>query len=197
VSNTNKNIRTVAVLGSVVCVMVGLSFAAVPLYDLFCRVTGFGGTVATADVGADRILDREVTIRFSANTERDLPWVFKPVLTKMKIKVGQTGLAFYEATNTSDRPIAGTASFNVTPFSAGGYFTKIECFCFTEQVLAPGQTVQMPVTFFVDPEIMDDDEASLVHTITLSYTFHETELPEETAMLGSDGNATDRAAAVQ
>ncbi|MGB0506840.1 MAG: cytochrome c oxidase assembly protein [Pikeienuella sp.] len=196
-SYARKNTRTVATLATVVCVMVGLSFAAVPLYDLFCRVTGFGGTVATADAGADRVLDKEVTVRFSANTERDMEWSFKPVQTKMKIKVGQTGLAFYEATNTSDRPIAGTATFNVTPFSAGGYFTKIDCFCFTEQVLAPGQTVQMPVTFFVDPEMMDDDEASFVHTITLSYTFYETEMPEETAMLSSDGNATDRAAAVQ
>lgn len=196
-SVARNNTRTVAVLGGVVCFMVAMSFAAVPLYDLFCRVTGYGGTVATADAGAEQVLDREITVRFSANTERDMPWEFKPVQTQMKIRIGQTGLAFYEATNNSDRPVAGTASFNVTPFSAGGYFTKIDCFCFTEQVLAPGQSVQMPVTFFVDPEMMDDDEASYVHTITLSYTFHETELPEETAMLDSDGNATDRAAAVQ
>ena len=174
--------RTVVSLAALVCVMTGLSFAAVPLYDLFCRVTGYGGTTSVATDAPAAALDRVVTIRFDASTDRDMPWNFKPVETKMKVKIGETGLAFYEATNPTDRPIAGTASYNVTPNSAGGYFSKIECFCFTEQVLAPGQTVQMPVTFFVDPEIMDDDEAKLIHTITLGYTFHETDLPEEAAL---------------
>ena len=110
-----------------------------------------------------------------------MPWKFKPVATTMKVKIGETGLAFYEASNPTDRTVAGSASFNVTPFSAGGYFSKIDCFCFEEQVLAPGESVQMPVTFFVDPEIVEDDEAKLVHTITLSYTFHEIDIPEEDA----------------
>lgn len=178
---TTQNNKTLIQLAGVVCVMVSLSFAAVPLYDWFCKVTGYGGTITQADQGADKILDRVITVRFDANTERGMPWAFKPVQQTMDIRIGETGLAFYEASNPTDRTIAGTASFNVAPFSAGGYFSKIDCFCFTEQVLAPGQTVQMPVTFFVDPEIVEDDEAKLVHTITLSYTFHETELSEEDA----------------
>lgn len=177
----DQNGKTLLKLTGVVCVMVSLSFAAVPMYDWFCKVTGYGGTITQADQAADEILDRVITVRFDANTDRGMDWAFKPVQQTMDIRIGETGLAFYEATNPTDRTIAGTASFNVAPFSAGGYFSKIECFCFSEQVLAPGQTVQMPVTFFVDPEIVEDDEAKLVHTITLSYTFHESDLPEEDA----------------
>lgn len=176
-----NNTKTLIKLVGVVCVMVSLSFASVPLYDWFCRVTGYGGTTSIADGGSDTVLDREVTIRFASAVERGMPWTFKPVATTMKLKIGETGLAFYEASNPTDRTVAGSASFNVTPFTAGGYFSKIDCFCFTEQVLAPGETVQMPVTFFVDPEIAEDDEAKLVHTITLSYTFHEIDIPEENA----------------
>lgn len=179
--SADRNTKTLFRLAGVVCFMVGLSFAAVPLYDWFCRVTGYGGSITQAQQGADDVLDQIVTIRFDANTDRNMPWVFKPMQKTMDVRIGETGLAFYEATNPTDRTVAGAASFNVAPFSAGGYFSKIECFCFTEQVLAPGQTVQMPVTFFVDPEIVEDDEAKLVHTITLSYTFHETDLPEEDA----------------
>lgn len=179
--SADRNTKTMFQLAGVVCVMVGLSFAAVPLYDWFCRVTGYGGSITQADKGAEAILDQIVTVRFDANTDRNMPWEFKPMQRTMDVRIGETGLAFYEASNPTDRTVAGSASFNVAPFSAGGYFSKIECFCFTEQVLAPGQTVQMPVTFFVDPEIVEDDEAKLVHTITLSYTFHETDLPEEDA----------------
>ncbi len=120
-------------------------------------------------------------VRFDASTARDMPWTFKPVQTTMEIRIGETGLAFYEAHNPTDRPVAGTASFNVTPLSIGGYFAKIECFCFTEQVLQPGETVMMPVTFYVDPEIVSDPETANTHTITLSYTFFET-----------DNNTSDR-----
>ena len=180
-AGAGSNRKTVAVLLGVGVFMLGMSFAAVPLYDLFCRVTGYGGTTSVAETGSDRVLDREVTVLFDASKDRGFPWEFKPVQNRMKVKIGETGLAFYEATNKSDRPVAGAASYNVTPFSAGGFFTKIDCFCFNEQVLQPGETVQMPVTFYVDPEIMDDPEASLVHTITLSYTFHEIELPEKAA----------------
>ena len=179
--SASNNNRTLYKLVGVVCVMVSLSFASVPLYDWFCRVTGYGGTTSVADGASDTVLDREVTIRFASATERGMPWEFKPVQTTMKVKIGETGLAFYEASNPTDRTVAGSASFNVTPFTAGGYFSKIDCFCFQEQVLAPGESVQMPVTFFVDPEIAEDDEAKLVHTITLSYTFHEIDLPEEDA----------------
>jgi cytochrome c oxidase assembly protein subunit 11 len=115
-----------------------------------------------------------------------MPWEFKPVQREMEVRIGETGLAFYEAHNPTDRPIAGTASYNVFPYEAGGYFTKIDCFCFTEQVLQPGETVQMPLTFYVDPEMVDDRDAKHVQTITLGYTFYETELPEQQAQLATD-----------
>ncbi len=176
-----RNRKTMLGLAGLGVFMLGMSFAAVPLYDLFCRVTGYGGTTSVSDTVPDVILDREVTVRFAASVDRGMPWSFRPVENSMKVRIGETGLAFYEATNPTDQPVAGTASFNVTPFSAGGHFTKIACFCFTEQVLQPGETVKMPVTFYVDPSIMEDEEAALVHTITLSYTFHETDLPEAAA----------------
>ena len=122
-----------------------------------------------------------------------MPWTFKPVERSVEIRIGETGLAFYEAHNPTDRPVAGTASFNVYPYAAGGYFTKIECFCFTEQVLQPGETVLMPVSYFVDPAMVDDPEGQFVHEIVLSYTFHETPLPEEQAALETPA-AADRAA---
>jgi cytochrome c oxidase assembly protein subunit 11 len=159
--------------------MAGLAWAAVPLYDMFCRVTGFAGTTQVAESGSDVVLDRTVTIRFDGSTARGMPWEFKPVTKPVKIRIGETALAFYEAYNPTDRVIAGTASFNVTPFSVGGYFTKIDCFCFTEQVLHPGERVTMPVTFYVDPEMVDDPESRGVTTITLSYTFFETELDSQ------------------
>ncbi|MEL6678098.1 MAG: cytochrome c oxidase assembly protein [Pseudomonadota bacterium] len=171
--------KVAATATGVVAVMLGLSFAAVPLYDWFCRVTGYGGTTAVAS-GNDAVLDREITIRFDASKARDMPWEFRaPEVRTVDIKIGETGLAFYEAHNPTDRPVAGSASYNVAPFSAGGYFVKIHCFCFEEQVLQPGQTVQMPVTFFVDPEIVDHREAKYVEEITLSYTFYEIDLPTE------------------
>jgi cytochrome c oxidase assembly protein subunit 11 len=172
--------RTAASLAGVAVFMVGMAYAAVPLYDWFCRVTGFAGTTQVAQAGSDVVLDRTVNVRFDAST-MGIDWDFKPVQRQMTVRLGETGLAFYEATNTSDRPITGTASFNVTPYATGGYFSKIACFCFVEQTLQPGETVQMPVTFYVDPEIVDDPEASRVPTITLSYTFYETEASREMA----------------
>ncbi|MEX1034481.1 MAG: cytochrome c oxidase assembly protein [Sneathiella sp.] len=167
----NKSIRLAFVLASVVVGMVGLAYASVPLYDLFCRVTGYGGTTQQADIAPDVILDREMTIEFDANTSREMPWEFKPVKHKLTMKVGESALAFYEAYNPTNRAIKGTATFNVTPQKIGQYFTKIDCFCFTEQVLQPGERVEMPVTFFVDPEIDNDPNAKEVTVITLSYTF--------------------------
>ncbi|MQY43109.1 cytochrome c oxidase assembly protein [Epibacterium sp. SM1969] len=185
--------KTVVQLVSVVVVMGALAWASVPFYDWFCRVTGFGGVTGVAEQGSDVVLDRTVTVRFDASKERGMPWEFKPVAREVEIKIGETGLAFYEAYNPTDRPIAGVASFNVTPYSAGGYFEKIACFCFEEQVLMPGERVQMPVSFFVDPEIVEDPDAKYVHTITLSYTFYESDLPEEDKGLaalnvGADSN---------
>lgn len=186
--------RTAVQLVGVVVTMASLSFAAVPFYDWFCRVTGFGGTTSVAETGSDVILDQTVKVRFDASLEQGMPWTFKPVQRSVEIRIGETGLAFYEAHNPTDRPVAGTASFNVYPYAAGGYFTKIECFCFTEQVLQPGETVQMPVSFFVDPAMVEDVEGQFVHEIVLSYTFHETPLPEEQAALETP--ATADAAAV-
>jgi cytochrome c oxidase assembly protein subunit 11 len=175
--------RTAARLVGVVVFMGAMAWASIPFYDWFCRVTGFGGTPGVAEAGSDDILDQTVTIRFDASKDRGMPWEFRPQARTMKLRIGETGLAFYEAYNPTDRPVAGQASYNVTPYSAGGYFQKIECFCFTEQILQPGERVEMPVTFFVDPEIVDDPEAKYVHTITLSYTFHEIDLPKGHAAL--------------
>ena len=178
--------RTAAKLVGVVLVMGSLAWASVPLYDWFCRVTGFGGTPLVADAGAGAVLDETIKVRFDASVERDMPWEFRPVVREVEIRIGETGLAFYEAYNPTDKPVAGSASFNVAPYAAGGYFTKIDCFCFEEQVLAPGERVQMPVTYFVDPAIVDDAEGKYLHKITLSYTFHEIDLPEGYAALERD-----------
>lgn len=175
--------KTVAQTVGVVALMGSLAWAAVPFYDWFCRVTGFGGTTGVAAQAPEDILDRTVTVRFDASKAKDMAWEFKPVEREMEVRIGETGLAFYEAYNPTDRPIAGQASYNVAPYSAGGYFQKIACFCFEEQVLQPGERVQMPVTFFVDPEMVEDLEAKYVHTITLSYTFYEIDLPEGYAAL--------------
>lgn len=178
--------KTLLQLVSVVVVMGGLAWASVPFYDWFCRVTGFGGVTQTADAGADQVLDQTIKVRFDASKERGMPWEFKPMQREMELRIGETGLAFYEAYNPTDKPVAGQAAYNVAPFSAGGYFTKIDCFCFTEQVLQPGERVQMPVTFYVDPEIVQDREAKYVHQITLSYTFYQIDLPEQHASLADD-----------
>jgi len=169
--------KTAAQLVGVVVVMGSLSYAAVPFYDWFCRVTGFGGTTGVAAAPSDRILDQTIKVRFDASKAAGMPWDFVPQQREMTVRLGETGLAFYEAYNPTDRPVAGTASYNVTPYAAGGYFTKIDCFCFEQQVLQPGERVQMPVTFYVDPEILEDREGKFVKVITLSYTFHETDLP--------------------
>ncbi len=164
---------------AVVTFMFGMGWAAVPLYDLFCRVTGYGGTTNTSDVAPDTVLDQTMRIRFDASVARDFPWDFKPEDRMHEIRIGEVGLAFYEAHNPTDEPIAGTASYNVSPYEAGRYFTKIDCFCFELQVLQPGETVMMPVTYFVDPDILRDRDARDTHTITLSYTFHPTHIPDD------------------
>ena len=173
---------------TLVVVMGALAWASVPFYGWFCRVTGFGGVTNTAEAGSDVVLDRTIKVRFDASLERDMPWEFKPMQRQMEIKIGETGLAFYEAYNPYDRPIAGSASYNVTPYEAGAFFAKIDCFCFEEQVLQPGERVQMPVTFFVDPELVDDRDAKYTKVITLSYTFYEIDLPEETALVSPDAD---------
>ncbi len=178
--------KTLAQTVGVVATMGALAWASVPFYDWFCRVTGFGGTTGVAEAGAEAILDRTIKVRFDASKERDFPWEFKPVERTMEIRIGETGLAFYEAYNPTDRPIAGSASYNVFPYEAGGYFTKIDCFCFEEQVLQPGERISMPVSFYVDPELVEDRDAKHLTHITLSYTFHEIDLPETTAALAQE-----------
>ncbi|MFD0980253.1 MULTISPECIES: cytochrome c oxidase assembly protein [Tropicimonas] len=175
--------RTLAQTLSVVFVMGSLAWASVPLYDMFCKVTGYGGTTNTADAGSDVVLNETIKVRFDGSLERGMPWSFKPMQREMTIRLGETGLAFYEAHNPTDRPVAGSASYNVAPFDAGNYFVKIDCFCFEQQVLQPGETVQMPVSFYVDPEILEDRDAKHTPQITLSYTFYEIDLPEEQAAL--------------
>ncbi len=170
--------KTAALAASLVVLMGALAWASVPFYDWFCRVTGFGGEPAFSNSASDVVLDRTVTVGFDASLARGMPWEFRPVQHQMEIRIGETGLAFYEAWNPTSRPVAGSASYNVVPFEAGGYFTKIDCFCFEEQVLMPGERVQMPVTFYVDPAIVEDRDVSGVHRITLSYTFHEIDLPD-------------------
>ena len=175
----NGKQRTLFQTIGLVVVMGGLAWASVPFYDWFCRVTGFSGVTAVASGDSEIILDKTIKIRFDASLERDMPWDFKPVQREMTLRIGETGLAFYEAYNPTDRPVAGAASYNVAPFDAGGFFAKIDCFCFEEQVLEPGERVQMPVTFYVDPAIVEDRDAKYAKSITLSYTFYEIELPQE------------------
>ena len=184
------NNRIAAMLVGVVVTMGALAWAAVPFYSWFCRVTGYGGTTNVATEGATRVLDQTVTVRFDANTDPAMPWEFKPVQRQMTLKIGETGMAFFEAYNPTDHTIAGTAAYNVAPDLAGYYFNKIQCFCFTEQVLKPHERVQMPVIFYVDPEMMDDADARDIRDITLSYTFYQTELPKDQASLSPADGAT-------
>ena len=175
-----KNTRLALGLIGVSAGMLGLGFAAVPLYDLFCRTTGYGGTtqratlVQAANAAALSAGAPTISIRFDANTARDMPWTFRPRQVTDTVQIGQRDMAIYEAKNLSSVPVTGTASFNVEPEQAGRYFNKIQCFCFTEQTLQPGQEVTMPVLYFVDPKALDDPNMKGVEQITLSYTFHRT-----------------------
>jgi len=182
--------KTVAQTVSLVVLMGGLAWASVPFYDWFCRVTGFGGTTSISTVAPDDVLEQTIKVRFDASLHSNMDWDFKPEVHEMEIRIGETGLAFYEAHNPTDRPIGGQASYNVTPYQAGYFFNKIDCFCFEEQVLQPGETVMMPVSFYVDPEIVTDRDAKYVHTITLSYTFYEIDLPEGFAALDAVTDTT-------
>lgn len=171
----NKFVAFAAV--SLVAGMVGMSYAAVPLYKLFCAVTGFGGTTQRADAAPNLILDRDVTVRFNADVGQGLGWKFQPLQRDITLKVGQEALIYYRATNVSDKPLVGMATFNVTPDKTGQYFNKIACFCFTEQRLEPGQSIDMPVSFFVDPRIAEDRNLDDVANIALSYTFFPVDKP--------------------
>ena len=157
---------------AVVVGMAGLSYAAVPIYDLYCRVTGYGGTPQRAEAAPGAVGDRVITVRFDTNIDSALPWTFQPEQRTVSVKVGENRLVFFRAVNNSDHSIVGHATFNVAPDRAGRYFNKIQCFCFTEQRLNPGQSVDMPVSFFIAPEILTDRNGDNIHEITLSYTFY-------------------------
>lgn len=181
-TSPDANRQTATRVAAVVLAMVALAFASVPAYRAFCQVTGWGGVTKRAEAGADRVLDRRVTVRFDGTVGMDLPWDFKPEQTQQTLRIGETGLAFFRATNHSDQPIVGRASFNVSPAKAGMYFNKIECFCFTEQTLQPGESVSMPVTYFVDPKLASDRNLDEIETITLAYTFFRDEDAEPSAL---------------
>lgn len=166
-----KNTRVAVMSAGFACVMLGLAFASPPLYRIFCQVTGFGGTTQRVIEASDTVIDKSVIVRFDANTSSDLAWRFEPMQNTVEVKMGANTLAFYRATNISDKPLTGTATFNVAPDAAGIYFNKMECFCFTEQTLQPGESIEMPVSFFVDPDMAEDRSARTVTQITLSYTF--------------------------
>ncbi|PZQ48257.1 MAG: cytochrome c oxidase assembly protein [Micavibrio aeruginosavorus] len=174
----DKNTKTISLVFLVVAFMVGLAFASVPLYRAFCQLTGFGGTTMKADKLPDQIIDRKITIKFDTNTSNHINWDFKPEKYSEDVKLGQQGLISFIAKNKDRQPSAGTALFNVTPNKAGAYFHKIQCFCFAEQLLQPGEEMRMPVVFYVDPKMNDDHEMEDVQTITLSYTFFPAESEE-------------------
>ncbi len=195
-AKVNRGNATVAVI----CVgvffgMVGLSFAAVPLYQLFCQVTGYGGTTQRAEEASGTILDREIIVSFDSNIAPGLNWDFKPKQKKVRVKLGQVTEIMYEAKSLAPQSTTGTSTFNVVPFEAGSYFNKLDCFCFTEQPLRAGKKIDMPVVFFIDPDLDKDENLKHIREITLSYTFFELlkDGEEETAAVASPSDAaTDK-----
>lgn len=170
---TRRDALVGASAGAVAVLMVGAAYAAVPFYNWFCRTTGFNGTTQVAKVApASGPLERTVAVRFDSNVAGGLPWKFQPEKTEIQVKIGQVVTVYYTVTNQSARTTTGQAAYNVTPLTVGSYFTKINCFCFTEQTMAPGETREMPVVFYVDPSIANDHENDTLNTITLSYTFY-------------------------
>jgi cytochrome c oxidase assembly protein subunit 11 len=190
---SRRNRRTAILAFGTVAGMVGLSFAAVPLYDLFCRVTGYNGTTQRG-LAAPGATDRTITVRFAGTTHPALPWRFQPEQAAMTVRLGEEGLAFYSAANRAETPVTGVSVYNVTPEKVGRYFHKVACFCFDEQTLTPGQRVDMPVSFWVDPRIADDPNTRDVTTITLHYTFFRTiEDAERAGALANAGPHVGRA----
>ena len=190
--NRNRKVALYALAGALA--MLGMGFAAVPLYRIFCQVTGFGGTTQRADAGeagAVQVVDRPISVRFDANIAPDLPWRFAPSQVTQEMKIGERRIAFYTSENLSKEPITGVASFNVEPSTAGIYFKKIHCFCFNQQTLQPGQKVEMPVQYYVDPAILNDPDTKDIRQITLSYTFHKS--ADQSAAVSSGGKAASKA----
>jgi len=185
----DRNARTAWKLVLVVGGMLGMAYAAVPLYEAFCKATGFGGTPLVAQEGERPVIARTVEVRFDSNVDPNLAWRFEPVEREVKVRLGEEKLVFFRATNVSQRPIVGTATYNVTPERSAAWFNKVQCFCFTEQLLQPGQSVDMPVVFFVDAEMAKDRRYDDIRTITLSYTFYEAKTERAKTLLG--GTAAD------
>ena len=188
------NRRVALACGAFFAGMVGMAYAAVPLYEMFCQVTGYGGTTQRVDQYSDTILDRDIKVRFDANVAGGLPWDFKPIEREVTIRIGETTQIGYGARNIASRATSGRASFNVSPALAGAYFMKVECFCFTDTELQPGETMDMPVVFYVDPAIVDVPELADISTITLSYTFFplDRSKPQESvAVPAGSSNTTD------
>ena len=177
----NRNAKVAITCAGVAAGMIGLAYASVPLYRLFCQATGFNGATLRAAAPSHTVLDRTVRVRFDANVAPGLDWEFVPVLTTTEVKVGENMLAIYKVTNHSSVAQVGSATFNVTPEQAGAFFNKVQCFCFTEQKLEAGESVEMPVSFYVDPAIVDDNDGRHVRSITLSYTFHPVAKPKASA----------------
>ena len=177
---SDPNKRTGFILGGVAAGMLGLAYAAVPLYQMFCQITGYGGTTQRVTQASNTVLDRTITVQFDANVN-GIAWTFEPVVRKVDVRIGENTLAYYRATNISDRPLVGTATYNVSPDIAGSFFNKMACFCFTEQRLEPGESVEMPVSFYVDPTLVDDKDAKRLSQITLSYTFFPVDKPAKAA----------------
>lgn len=184
-ANEAKNQRVAFMAAGLVVAMVGLAYASVPLYRLFCQVTGFGGTTQIATASQAQATSTDISVRFDANVSSDLGWTFHPKQNTMTMKIGEPTMAYYTATNVSSDTVTGTAMFNVTPPEVGIFFNKIECFCFTEQTLKPGQTVELPVQFFVDAALLEDADTKSIREITLSYSFYPTKskAPEKQANL--------------
>ena len=178
----HKNRRVALMATTMFCAMVGLAYASVPLYRLFCQATGFGGTTQVASAAPVATTTKQISVRFDANASDEMGWNFRPEQNTMKVIIGEPSMAHYTATNMSGDTVTGTAKFNVTPTAAGIYFNKIQCFCFTKQTLKFGQTVDFPVQFFVDPAILDDPDTKSVSEITLSYSFYPT-APDQQASL--------------
>jgi cytochrome c oxidase assembly protein subunit 11 len=179
-----SNRKTVLTLTGIGLSMLALGFASKPIYDTFCRITGYGGTPGIAQDNLSEVLNRKVKVSFDANVN-ELPWDFAPEQRSMDVQIGQTGLAYYKVKNNSDKAMVGTATFNVTPIKAAPFFIKTECFCFTEQRIEPGQEISMPVLYFVDPQLDEDKRLDDVREITLSYTFFEVENPSNPQAISS------------
>jgi cytochrome c oxidase assembly protein subunit 11 len=185
----SRDVLVAACCGAVVAGMVGAAYAAVPLYNWFCKTTGFGGTTQVAESAPDHILDRKLTIRFDSNVTPGLPWKFQPEQNAIQVRIGEVATVRYKVVNETAREIAAQASYNVSPPTVGAYFDKINCFCFTEQRLKPGETREMTVVFYVDPSIVKDHDQDDLNTITLSYTFYRLREPERPVAEAPDKNS--------